>query len=247
MGQAELELQLKVWKDLAVSKQMLIRAATDALKLDPDCSPDELKAALENAIKRAIDADASIKETKEQARIAIEVTDKKLADSNKALATAETANAELRTTQETLEQRLTTDRTAHAKELKTAKDKLAESERALKSIKTALGDAPENVLKKLKALNKQKMDEANARKEAEAAANTLRKEKRDLEKRAADAKSALENGATLAGQYRELHTLSQSLLDQLKPLAADAKELPELPVLDGKLLETVEQAAEAAK
>ncbi len=245
MGQAELELQLKVWKDLAVSKQMMIRAATDALKLAPDCSPAELKIALDAAIKRAIEADGIVKEANERARIAAETMEKKVIVSEKALAAAEAAKAELLAAQQNLEQRMVADRAAHAKEVKAVKDKLAESERALKAIKTALGDSPENVLKKLKALNKQKTDEANARKEAEALSNTLRKEKKDLEKSVADAKTALESGAKLAGQYRELHTLAQSLHDQLQPLVADAEELAALPALDGKLLEGIEQAASA--
>ena len=44
MAQAELELQLKAWKKLAVSKQLLIGAATDALGLDAvlDLGPDSI-------------------------------------------------------------------------------------------------------------------------------------------------------------------------------------------------------------
>ena len=41
------DLQLKVWKELAISKQILMRAATEALKLDPECTQEELKDALE--------------------------------------------------------------------------------------------------------------------------------------------------------------------------------------------------------
>ena len=50
MDQAQLELQLKVWKDLAISKQVLMRTAAIALKLDPDCSQDVLKEALESTV-----------------------------------------------------------------------------------------------------------------------------------------------------------------------------------------------------
>ena len=113
MGQAELELQLKVWKDLAVSKQMMIRAATDALQLAPDCSPAELKIALDAAIKRSIEADGSVKEANERARIAAETMEKKVAVSEKTLAAAEAAKADLLATQQNLEQRLVADRAAH--------------------------------------------------------------------------------------------------------------------------------------
>ena len=58
--QAQLELQLKVWKELAISKQMLMRTAAEALKLDPNCSQEELKAALEAALKKVAEADASV-------------------------------------------------------------------------------------------------------------------------------------------------------------------------------------------
>ena len=43
VDQAEFEVQLQVWKDLAISKQVLIGAATDALGLDPECESAELK------------------------------------------------------------------------------------------------------------------------------------------------------------------------------------------------------------
>ena len=52
MDQPEFELQLKVWKELAVSKQILMRAATDALGLDPECSSEELKEALAAAVEK---------------------------------------------------------------------------------------------------------------------------------------------------------------------------------------------------
>ena len=60
----DVDIQLQVWKDLAISKQILMGAATDALGLDAECSTAELKLALNQAIKRAKDADASIVETR---------------------------------------------------------------------------------------------------------------------------------------------------------------------------------------
>ena len=53
----DVEVQLQVWKDLAISKQILMGAATDALGLDSECSTDELKSALDQAIQRAKDAE----------------------------------------------------------------------------------------------------------------------------------------------------------------------------------------------
>ena len=59
----DVDIQLQVWKDLAISKQILMGAATDALGLDSECSTDELKIALNKAIQRARDADIQIQET----------------------------------------------------------------------------------------------------------------------------------------------------------------------------------------
>jgi hypothetical protein len=56
---------------------------------------------------------------------------------------------------------------------------------------------------------------------------------------------ALRNGATLVASYRDLHVLSLKLREQLQALAADAKILPEIPELDTKLLEAVEQRTES--
>ena len=47
------------------------------------------------------------------------------------------------------------------------------------------------------------------------------------------------------GRYRELHEVSSKLQEQLRPLVEDAKSLPEVPPLDTKLLEAIEQPAEA--
>ena len=59
----DVDIQLQVWKDLAISKQILMGAAADALGLDSECSTDELKTALDQAIQRAREADIKIQET----------------------------------------------------------------------------------------------------------------------------------------------------------------------------------------
>ena len=63
----DVDIQLQVWKDLAISKQILMGAATDALGLDAECSTEELKEALNKAIQRARDADINIQQTRSQA------------------------------------------------------------------------------------------------------------------------------------------------------------------------------------
>jgi hypothetical protein len=78
VDKAQLELQLKVWKDLAISKQMLMRTASDALKLDPTCTAEELKQALDDVIRKIAKADADVIQAQEQAKQAIAATERKL-------------------------------------------------------------------------------------------------------------------------------------------------------------------------
>ena len=181
MAETDSEMQLKIWKELAISKQVLMRAATDALGLVPDCSQNELRLALDTAIKRADAADVSVRQAQDQAKAAVSAMEEKLRIAEKALAAAKAASAETLAEKERMEQHFADERTNTAKEIKKLKGQLAEQERAGKAVSAALGDTPDNVLKKLKALKKQKMDEAAARKQAKMEAASLRKAKRQLE------------------------------------------------------------------
>lgn len=236
MDQAQLELQLKVWKDLAISKQILMRAATDALKLDPETSQDELKKALEAVIKKLQKADADVATAKEEARQAVSAMEKKLAASTRAESEAKAAAQELQTKQENTAKGLTIERAATAKELQRLKDTVAEKDKALKAINTALADTPDNVLKKMNAFKKQKQEEADARRVIEATLNTLRADKRKLDEKVAETQK---NTAKLVTQHRDLHALCLKLQEQLKPLV-EAKELPKVPDLDDDLIEAIE-------
>ncbi len=234
MDQAELELQLKVWKDLAISKQILMSAATDALGLDPDCTPEKLKEALDKTIKQGINADIIVSEAREKANQAEAVMEKKMAANDKALAAAEAIKAGAMASQQKSEQDMAVERAAHIQEMKKIKAQISDKESALKAVKKALGDSPENVLKKLKTLKKQKDDEAATRKLVEASVTTLRKEKRKLEQSVTEMKDALENGKKLAEQYRELH-------------AKASEEMSDIAAMDESLLESIEKAVEAAE
>jgi chromosome segregation ATPase len=241
VSQAEHELQLKVWRELAISKQMLMRAATDALKLDPECTQEQLKEALEGLLKRAAKADADSASAKEAAAGAIAALEKKLATRDQELAAALEAAREAKAAHEAALQQIANQRASAAAELQKAKDRLAEREKALKAINVALADTPANVLQKMNTLKKQKQEEADARRQLDSALNALRADKRQQDQRFADLSK---NGAALAGKHRDLHALAQKLREQLQPLVEDAKSLPEVPELDSNLLEAVEQAAE---
>ena len=175
MGEADLEVELKVWKELAVAKQILIATATDALGLDPDCPPEELRAALDKAIKRSIEADVRVKDAQDQARTAVAVMEKKASDSEKARNKAEAELNEIRETQKDSDQNMAGERALHAKEMQKIKTDLAARQDELKAINVALADTPQNVVKKLKKLKKEKLDESAARQQAEALSRTLRK------------------------------------------------------------------------
>jgi len=242
VDQAQLELQLKVWKELAISKQVLIRGAAEALKLDPNCSHDELKDALENVLKKIAAAEAQVAETREQAKQQIAALEAKLTAATKAQAKAEAQVAELQKAQENTTQAIAVERASTANEIKKLKERIAEKEKEIKAINTALSDTPENVLKKMNQLKKEKRAEADLRKQEEATANALRADKRKLEQQLAETKKTSES---LATKYRDLHALCVKLRDQLKEADAKAK-LPEVPELDEKLLGSLEQDEEEA-
>jgi chromosome segregation ATPase len=235
---------LKVWKELAISKQILMRAATEALKLDPECTQDELKEALEAALKKVATADTELANAKKEAATAIAALEKKLAASEHALAVAQKESAEAKAAHDGVVQQMANQRAAAATELQKVKDRLAESEKSLKAINTALADTPANVLKKMNALKKQKQEEADARRVIESALNTLRAEKRQQDQKLTDLQR---NTTTLVGRYRDLHELSLKLHEQLQPLAADAKAVPGVPELDKTLLEAIESPADGKK
>ena len=238
VNQPELELQLKVWKELAISKQMLMRAATDALKLDPNASQEELKTALEGVLKKIAKAETEAADARAQAKTTITAMENKVAASERALATAQASVTQLQTAQDNSTKQMATERAAAAKELQKVKDRVAELERALKAINTALSDTPENVIKKMNVLKKQKQEEADLRREIETSLNTLRTEKKQQDQKAAA-------GEKLAAQYRELHEISVKLHERATAALPDAKDLPAVPELDAKLLETLGQTIES--
>jgi len=237
VDQAQLEMQLKVWKELAISKQVLMRAATDALKLEPETTQEELKIALEGVVKKLTKADADVIAAQEQARQTIAAMEKKLTAALRAQAEAQAANAELTTKAENTANGLATERVAAAKELQKFKDGLAEKDKALKAINVALADTPENVLKKMNLLKKQRQEEADARRVVEASLNTLRAEKKKQEQQTEEVKKS---SGKLVEKYKDLHALAAKLQEQLKPLVADAKDVPAVPDLDTELVESIE-------
>lgn len=235
---ADFELQLKVWKDLAVSKQMLMRTAAEALNLDPNCDQDELKQALEVALKKVKESDGAVVMARTEARQAIAEVEKKLTLSQRAQSLAEAEMAKMRETYEKAAPALAAERAANAKEVQQLKNQIAEKDKAVKAINVALADTPENVVKKLKTLKKEKQDESDLRKQIETSFNTVRKEKQDQDKELTELKELKENALKLVTSHRELYEVTTQIHAQLKPLVKD-DELPALPDLDTKTLEAI--------
>lgn len=183
MLETDHETQLQVWKDLAISKQMLMTAATKALGLDAECSTDELRVALEQAVKRAGEADAKVAAMREQTDKELVAMKSQLRSSETALAEAREAIDEATRAREAIERQLAVGKSENAKALKQAKAEVAEHQRKLKAISKLLADTPENVVKKMKNLKKQRLDDTRVRTQLEAKLRATMKEKSELEKK----------------------------------------------------------------
>lgn len=238
MSQADIEIQLKVWKDLAVSKQVLMGAATDALGLDAECSTTELKEALEKAIQRAKESDTIIEETRTKAdkelaemKHLVETSDKTRTEAEEKVAIAEKAR-------ETAERQLSIGRAENSEALKKARADVADKQSQLKAISKALADTPENVVKKLKNLKKQKFDESKLRTQAETKLKTTTKEKNKLESELEEQKALMEKSATLADQVLELHQLCKEQNKKIKSLSDDKDDLFKIPKIDEELVKS---------
>jgi len=243
VSQADVDIQLKVWKDLAISKQILMGAATDALGLDAECTTDELRAALDRAIQRAKDADAQIVEIR--GKTDQEVTEMKqlVETSLQAKDEAESQIAESLKARETAERQLSVGKAENAEALKKARADVADKQNKLKAISKALADTPENVVKKLKTLKKQKMDEAKLRTQTESKLQATRKDKAKLEKELEEQKALAEKSPALVEQIRELHGLCKEANKKIKALSEDKKDQIKIPKLDEELLESLEKVA----
>ena len=238
----DVNIQLQVWKDLAISKQILMGAATDALGLDSECSTDELKTALNKAIQRARDADLQIQETLAQANQQITEFKQRAKIAEQARSEAEATVEESLKVRELAERQLVNGKADNAEALKKARAEVIEKQNKLKAISKALADTPENVVRKLKTLKKQKMDEAKLRGQAESRLQSMRKEKSRLEADLETRKSALENAATLLEQIKAMHETCLQAETTIKKLSEKKKDQLKIPAFDAAAFESLEQA-----
>ena len=241
MTQADIDIQVKVWKDLAISKQILMGAATDALGLDAECSTDELRSALDQAIQRAKNADFNIVKIREEADAQLAEMKALVESSQKAKEEADAMVAESVKAREAAERQLAIGKSENAEALKKARAEVADKQNMLTAISKSLADTPENVVKKLKTLKKQKMDEAKLRTQTESKLQSTRKEKKKLEAELETQKALAEKAAPLVEQVRELHGLCKEANKKIKSLSEDKKDQIKIPKLDKELLESFEE------
>mgnify|MGYP006971711772 CR=1 FL=1 len=236
---ADIDIQLKVWKDLALSKQLLMSAATEALGLNAECSTTELRQALDDATKRAKEADANIAETLEKTVKEVAEMKQLVVTSDKARIAAEEHIAIADKARESAERSMSTVKAESSDVVKKAKADVVDKQNKLKAISKALADTPENVIKKLKNLKKQKFDEAKLRTLAETQLKAVRKEKTELESELEKQKALVEQAATLVEKVRELHSVCNNQHTKIKSLSDDEKDLFEVPEIDEELLKAI--------
>lgn len=217
-------------------------AAIESLGLDAECSTIELKDALDKALKRSKEADANIAQTLEKTEK--EVADMKLLvkNSDKARISAEEQIAVSDKARENAETTLSISRAESSEIVKKAKADVADKQAKLKAISKALADTPENVVKKLKNLKKQKFDEAKLRTMAETKLKTVSKEKTTLDAELKTQKELVEKGSSLVVQVRDLHSLCNDQNAKIKSLSEDEKDLFEIPSIDEELLDALKPA-----
>ena len=238
----DVDIQLQVWKDLAISKQILMGATADALGLDSECSTDELKTALDQAIQRARDADIKIQETLTDSEQQITEFKRRTEIAEQARSEAEALVEESVNARAQAERQLANGKADNAAALKKARAEVTEKQNKLKAISKSLADTPENVVRKLKTLKKQKMDEAKLRGQAESRLQSMRKEKTKLEAELETLKPALENAATLLEQIKLMHETCLQAESTIKKLSDKKKDQLKLPEFDVAAFEALEQA-----
>jgi len=241
VSQTDSEQQLRIWKDLAISKQMLMNDAASALKLKDDFTADDLKAALNTAIKRSQDADNNMAETKAKAEQEIAAMQQTVKKTDKERRNAEAERDDALKQKDQADQQLSNGRKDNAEALKKAKRQVEDKQKELKAINLALADTPENIVKKLKTLKKQKLDENTARKSAEDANRVLKKENKTQKEELENLSSLSDNSAKLLEAYRELREWSDNAAAKIADTDIKVDEVPDI---DASILADIENCVE---
>jgi colicin import membrane protein len=194
-----------------------------------------------DAAKQTKDADISILAAREKTDLEVAAMAQQVADSNKAREATEAQIAIAEKARETSERQTAIGKTENADTVKKARTEVADKQAQLKAISKALADTPENVIKKLKTLKKQKLDESKAKALAEAKLLSIRKEKTKAEAELKTQKELAQQGAGLVAQVRELHGLCEEANKNIASLSEDKANIVKVIKLDEELLEGLEK------
>ena len=115
---AQSALDLDVWKEIAIAKQILIKTATDALGIDPECSDAEFKTALEIGIRQITDAESKVAIAAKENQTTLDAINQSLTSTEKARSELETAHAELLEEKQAVDSLLESTRKTSAEDLK---------------------------------------------------------------------------------------------------------------------------------
>lgn len=242
----EADQQLKIWKDLAISKQMIMNEAATALRLKGEWTQDELKVALDDAIAKANAADENMVKTREEAETKIAAMQEQVRKSEKALTEALAKITASEEAKATAERQLENGRKDNSDALKKAKLQVEEKQKELKAINQSLADTPENVVKKLKTLKKQKHEEATGRTKAEEQNRKYKKQVQEQEQKLENLDSLTEDSGKLLEEFRALKKFCDETLGSDDEGAEESKK-SEMPKIDHELLGRIEKLTSTAE
>jgi septal ring factor EnvC (AmiA/AmiB activator) len=187
-----LELDIKVWKELAIEKQMLMSAVTEALGLDDKASEEEIRNGILAGVEKIAKTESIIAAMRAEHEAAATALEEKLASECDKRSQFEQEVARLSEDLAALESKLEAVRVANQTETQNLKTQLETKNRELKNINNVLGDSPANTAKRMKSLNKKKHDETEARKRAESELKNVQKEVRSLKQEVESQKAKIE-------------------------------------------------------
>ena len=127
-----MELDVKIWKELAIKKQMLMRTVTDSLGLDPDAPDDELKEGILKGVQQIAETETTIAKLESKHRVALADLQEQLKKVQEHLSGAETAIEELKVEKSQLENTVAANRDANLAEVQGLKSQLEAKSKELK-------------------------------------------------------------------------------------------------------------------
>ena len=187
-----MDTDLKIWKELAIEKQILMKTVTEGLGLPEDASEEEIRAGILAGVEQIKSTEATISALRAEHASATTEIEQKLESERKSRELADQHVLELKQTVEKLEATLDATSKSNQAEVAQLKSQVDAKNKELKNINNLLGDSPANMAKKMKSLNKKKFDESEARKRAEAELKNVQKELRESKKEIETQKARLD-------------------------------------------------------